>query len=366
MISDTGYLYYLCYFSCDIVSQWSTQELPPISSAVISGSDGYLWVGTSHGLFRFNATPPVPPPIQMLNNPKLSVVDDSAYVDDFNTTVASFFQVVEVKGPVISLAWREGLVGPKGWGLRSKAFLFTNYSSLFSQNVTFSSGFDWHTGSNCVSDDFGLLVIGTPSKIYFYDGHMVWFEWVSVWEDGTGGFIDGPPVALTFVPTGELFIGNNVSMSRLNIDYTIDRIGGSEGLPYNQITSLRYSPFVPKSPSPLKPLPLRPHAGPTHGTLWVGTKKGWSLFDIRNANFKGYFYGPRWHPGTSIIGIAVVNCGNRMVLLTDKGLSIITPEDWTLEKKAIRYQEMVARHTRLPGEYITELSYMYMYIVFNY
>ena len=275
--------------------------------------------------------------------------DESAFLVDDSIDGSSLLDlVVEVEGPVISLAWRGGLVGPSGWGLDGNAFLFTNASHFYPQNISYSGICDWHTGSGNAPDDFGLLVIGTPNKIYFYDGHVFWFEWVSAWEDNVGGVIDGPPLSLTFVPTGELFIGTNASLSRLNIDYTFDRIGDLEGLPYNHIISLRYSPYSPIYPSSLKPQSsLHPT---TQGTLWVGTEKGYSLFDIGGSRFVGYFYGPRWHPGSSILSMS--GTGHTTVLVTDDGMSVIVGEEWTLEKKARHYQEMLNRHVREPGEYV--------------
>ena len=312
---------------------------------VVSGSDGHVWIGTDHGLYRLNTTPPTP-----VANKRhfIANTNDGIFAGDDiinNATVDQFVLMNEIEGPILSLAWRGGLVGPKGWGLQGNAFLFTNFSHFYNQNVSFSNGADWYNGSTHSTDDFGLLVIGTPSKLYFYDGHMIWFEWVSDWNKGIGGVVDGAPVTLTFVPTGELFIGNNVSLSRLNNDYTFDRFGGLQGLPYNRILSLRYSPFVPTNSSPKR----RSSVSGT-GTLWIGTEKGWSLFDIGNSNFIGYFYGPRWHSGNSIIDISGVNGYNMTILLTDKGLTIITAEEWTLEKKALYYQKILTRHVREPGE----------------
>ena len=61
-------------------------------------------------------------------------------------------------------------------------------------------------------------------------------------------WLTGPPVTMTFVPTGELYIGTNISINRLNTDYTFDRIGPMEGLPYNNIISLHYTPYSVNKP----------------------------------------------------------------------------------------------------------------------
>ena len=282
-------------------------------------SDGHLWIGTGNGLYRLNTTLPT------------------------HANMTSLVRISNVEGRVTSLAWRASLIGQKGWGLSSTAFLLTDSAYLFLQDVSY------HTSSHIYKGKrdglgFGLLVIGTENRIYFYDGKMLWFEWVSVWSYGLGGVVDGTPVALTFVPSGELYIGNNVSLSRLNINYTFDRIGPLQGLPYNQITSLYFMPYAPLDPSPMVP----PKVMSMGGVIWVGTEKGYSLYNVGARKFVGYHYGPRWLPGESVWGMTGVGY-REVVVLTDSGLAVVRAEEWTLSKKAFHYQEMLERHTREPG-----------------
>ena len=355
--------------SCDISYHWSVPDLAPISSAVVSGRDGHVWIGTENGLYRLNTTHPSQAPASMATGSNNN--NNNVFFSDENTTSNTQVSLIPgIEGPVLSLAWRGGLLGPKGWGLESSAFLLTNSSHLHPQDVSFSSGADYYSGGSDAPDQFGLLAIGTPKRIYFYDGHVTWFEWVSVWEEGIGGVIDGWPTAMTFVPSGELFIGNNVSLSRLNIDYTFDTLSGSEGLPYNQITTLRYSSFSPVYPSPLIQLSASETPPTSKGTIWIGTKKGWSLFDIMNSKFVGYFLGPRWHPGEFVKGISGVGV-ETTVVLTDKGLAVVDAEEWTLEMKAEHYQDMLGRHVRDPGDgnlyafdvLVFFITYIYIYSV---
>ena len=84
------------------------------------------------------------------------------------------------------------------------------------------------------------------------------------------------------------------------------------------------------------------------GTVWVGTKKGYALYDVGAQTFRGYFFGPRWHSGQSILGFAGC-CGEGVVVLSDQGISVVEPEEWTLQRKAAHYQAMLERHTRPPG-----------------
>ena len=57
-------------------------------------------------------------------------------------------------------------------------FLLINNSCEHQQNVSYSSSNNVHTSSS-VQDGFGLLVVTTAERLYFYDGFVWWFEWVS-------------------------------------------------------------------------------------------------------------------------------------------------------------------------------------------
>lgn len=231
-------------------------------------------------------------------------------------------------------------------GLNTHSFLLTNSSNLVPQDVSYNNGHSVYLGAN--GSGFGLLVIGTENKLYFYDGNQFWSEWVSSCGRGIRGVIDGSPIALTFLPSGDLFIANNISVSRLHINYTFERIGPEQGLPYNQILSLHHTRFSISSPPLLRPLffgesPL------SCGLLLIGTRKGYSLFDVSRSLFVGYRYGPRWLPSNSVSSITSLASGV-FVMVTERGLAVINAEEWTLERKATHYQQMLAKHTREPGK----------------
>ena len=190
---------------------------------------------------------------------------------------------------------------------------------------------------------FGLLVVGTADKVYFFDGKLWWFEWVSSQSTGLEGLMDGAPTAMTFVPSGELYIASNASLMRVNINYTFDYIGALDGLPYNQLTSLHHSNYSPVYPPLVGPAP----PASKHGTLWIGTSKGYTLFDIRSSKFIGYYNGPRWLPGGSVV--SMVGSGSRVAVLTEEGVAVVHPEHWTLTRKAKHYHAMLYRHIREPG-----------------
>ena len=326
---------------CEVVG--STKETLPfysVSSGAFSLSTNSLWLGTSSGLYE-------------------------AIIDTTNSDII-IQNVTVVFEEVLAVAWRSNVVPDRDSSLCSP---FTFDATIHQEGlVSFSTE---HYLMNIFSRDskwryrhrhyrshrnipFGLLIVGTRERLHFYDGSMWWFEWVSVWGSGQGGVIDGPPTSIAVASTGAIFISNNVSVSRINLDYTFDRIGPLEGLPYNNILSVHFADYTTLSPNVV----LRLNDGhkdhdsknsPSLGTLWIGTEKGFTLYDIETSRFKGYFYGPRWHSGESIMGIT--SAGDDIVVLhTDKGLTVVWPEEWTLKRKADHYQSMLARHTRPPGK----------------
>lgn len=323
---------------CDISQYWSVDYINAsnaiITSTVLSTNDRVLWIGTDGGLFALNTS--------------------STHLSEDNETAV--VPVLDIDEPVISLAWRAGLGGVYhgrgsgrdycGRGFKSKTFWLSPSSSYQCLDISYNGGGGAYkgTGDGC---GFGLLVIGTNEKLYFYDGNRVWFEWISRWEGGLGGVVDGPPSSLTFVPSGDLYIGNNISLSRLFVNYTFQRLGPREGLPYRNILTLHYLPLVILNPPLLRPLIL-PGVKSCGGTLLVGTGKGYSLFDVGSSRFVGYHYGPRWLPGDGVSGASSLY-GDVFVIVSDGGIAVLRGEEWTLERKAGHYQDMLSRHTREPG-----------------
>ena len=299
-------------------------EWNEVTTAVVSVSDGKLWLGTDSGL----------------------------YVAERNKDVLKLLNVTGVEGSITKLAWRTGLTNKPRHNHKRAFILDSQATWLPRQYLSHSSSTGVHGTAGLphrehARTSFGLLVVGTRERVYFYDGERWWFEWVSGWYGGQGGAVDGFPSAFTFTSTGKLFIGNNVSLTQVNINYTFDRIGPLQGLPYNQILSLYHSSYNPQNPPALMHSMSVSSTG-TDGTLWVGTSKGFALFDLSSSRFQHYFYGNRWHPGEAVLGFASSG-SNATVVLTDGGLAVVYPRLWTLEEKADHYQAMLERHTRPPG-----------------
>ena len=302
-------------------NSWQAPDYSCVHDATVSLNDKVLWIGTDIGLFR---------------------LDPDSGVHQNETVVV---KVEEVEGMVMSLAWRSSFSSVKQAVKDNGAFVFSNFSSGPKQNVSFSTGSSLYISSSSESG-FGLLVVGTVEQLLFYNGHSFHAEWVSQWEDGLGGVVDGPIISIAIASSGEIFLGSNVSVSRLNGDYTFDRLGPKQGLPYNHVTSLFFSPISVKMPAAT--LPPNNVTDVESGTIWIGTEKGFALFDVHSSKFISYHFGPRWHPGHFVLGLAGDNLST--LVLTDSGLSVLTTEEWTLEEKADHFQSMISRHVREPGE----------------
>ena len=339
---------FLC--RCDIVG--STKDPLPfnsVTSGAFSLSTNSLWLGTSHGLFE-------------------AIIGPNSNIILQNATV--------VFEEVLAVAWRSNIIPNRDFSANAP-FIFDSESFSDQDEGYVSSSVDsylmnvltgkaeWYIRHNKHNHrshrniQFGLLVVGTRERLYFFDGAKWWFEWISVWRSGQGGVIDGPPTSIAITSTGAIYISNNVSVSRINADYTFDRIGPLQGLPYNQVLSLHFADFAALCPKVVLQVGHKSEESdgcnskdsPPLGTIWIGTKKGYSLYDVRTSRFKGYFYGPRWHSGEAVLG--VTSAGDDVVVLhTDEGLTVVWPEEWTLAKKAEHYQSMLPRHTRPPGTHI--------------
>ena len=318
-----------CTYRCSVtakLSEDSPLEWNEVIAAVVSVSDGQLWLGTDVGLFAL---------VQRDNQITLR-------------------NISSVEGELTTLAWRSALADREKHVNKYAFLLKPGITKMPRQLLLHSDGSGVHVHHTSREQSrtfrkasFGLLVVGTKERIYFHDGVMWWFEWVSGWYNGNGGVIDGSPSALSFTSTGSLFIGNNVSLTQLHINYTFSRLGPLQGLPYNQIQSLYHSPYNAHRPPALLHFESD-YAPGSDGSLWVGTEKGFALYDMSEQKFQHYFYGNRWHPGEAVLGFAGTG-SNATVVLTDGGIAVVYPQLWTLAEKAEHYHTILERHIRPPG-----------------
>lgn len=363
-----------------MVASLTKLDFGQVSAVTISASSSQMWIGSDKGLYVSAIT---------------------------STSVTVPVKVTSVDGPVYSIAWRSPLgvsmvtkvdIPNEKWSGRDLlklcteelvaklqdrddlklpcVFKRTNFITNSSAQLHIGTSSTYttsgrHTGNSTLlemwdhrklssgqllislarkqpteADLFGLLAVGDGWKLHFFDGKQWWFEWASRWRDGLGGVVDGPVTSLAFVPTGELFIGNNVSVSRLNVNYTIDRLGPLQGLPTGNITSLTFLSTSYHYPDPF--LGKR-WGGEELGSVVMATEQGMIIFDVATSEFVAYFFGRRWLPG-NFVTMATSVSTDTIVAVSDKGWAIIRAEDWTLRQKAMHYQAILPRHTRPPGE----------------
>ena len=351
-----AYFIYSCYIAFKHDNQY---DLKYILSATVSLSDGALWIGTVDGLhvaaweqaqlvirkvegvtgavshltWRSLVTQgKFKSPFMFSNvdtHPRLSFSDGSKLFLGNSFSMGDYLQLATPEEPIED----SSLLGMSEIQIKHVNYGYVNFNAYSTPVV-----------------EFGLLVAAVDYKLYFFDGSQWRFEWVSRWEDGLGGVVDGPVTSMTFTPDGSLFVANNVSLSRLNTNYTFERIGPEQGLPYDHINTLFYLHYTPSYPSPIQKSDDDDDDDdePIGGCLFIGTDMGYTIYDITARQFRGYYFGPRWLPGDRVSVISG-NTDNTVVVVTEGGVSFVHAKEWTLEAKAEHYQKMLDRHIREPG-----------------
>ena len=121
------------------------------------------------------------------------------------------------------------------------------------------------------------------------------------------------PVLRDLLSVGStLYVGTERGLSTLR-GMTLTTVDGSQGLPYEDITSLTTG---------------------FGGDIWIGTTRG----AIRKTDDDFHYFGAQnWLPGDYVYDIAVK--GQTVYVATDKGLGIINYEPYTLAKKAAFYEQ---------------------------
>ncbi len=81
-----------------------------------------------------------------------------------------------------------------------------------------------------------------------------------------------------------------------------------------------------------------------NGQMWFGSTEG--AFQLRSDGKYNFYNGERWLPGNVVVDFARGE-GNTVLILTDKGLTKMEYNDWTLADKAEFYEKQVRlRHIR--------------------
>lgn len=342
---------------CYIASKHDNQNLNSVLSATVSLSDGALWIGTVDGL-HVAAWEQGQLVVRKVENVTgaVSHLAWRSLVTQGNFK-SSFILCNAARNPHLSFSDGSKLVLSKTFSVGDYLQLATpeepseDSALLGMSKIQFDHVNYGYVNFNAYSTpvvEFGLLVVAADYKLYFFDGSQWRFEWVSRWEDGLGGVVDGPVTSMTFTSDGSLFIANNVSISRLNSNYTFERIGPEQRLPYNHINALFYLKYTPLYPPPTQKSSDDDEEDQDGGCVFIGTDMGYTIYDVATRQFRGYYFGPRWLPGDRVSAISG-STDNTVVVVTEGGVSFVHAEEWTLEAKALHYQKMLERHIREPG-----------------
>jgi hypothetical protein len=167
----------------------------------------------------------------------------------------------------------------------------------------------------------GHLAVGTTMAVYYSldPGSMTFLRWIQA----NGASMDGHPTAMTFL-SGELWIGGTWCLNVLRKDgVQVDRVAGSQGLPFGNITSLGSS---------------------SDGTLWVAGPTGLATFNNAAGSPQWrYFSGDRWMPGSSNVTALAAGAG---WVATPFGVARLYSVDIGLAQKAALYTNMTAALSR--------------------
>ena len=130
----------------------------------------------------------------------------------------------------------------------------------------------------------GRIAVGTSLAVYYHYNGTHFTSWINA----VGASMDGTPTALAFFED-ELWIGGDWCLNVVRKDgFTVDRVAGSQGLPFGNVTSLQVV-----------------DEGSNTTTLWVGTVHGLARMTGSTTPVDGpylqwrFFQGDRWLPGNS-------------------------------------------------------------------
>ncbi|GMH98182.1 hypothetical protein TrVE_jg1208 [Triparma verrucosa] len=155
------------------------------------------------------------------------------------------------------------------------------------------------------------------------------WEWVTDLSGAWGGVIDAPITSLAYSPSSELlYIGTTEVLNFWDEKTSrFSRIGGNEGLPMRNITSLTVDD--------------------EKGFVYIGTTEGLILYRPSNKQHTWrYFAGPRYLPDDYIVGLSLNPTGS-LDILHESQTTTLKPTKFTLSKKQAHFTNMLnERHRR--------------------
>ncbi len=164
----------------------------------------------------------------------------------------------------------------------------------------------------------------------------------------SGAPIDGAITGLDYDSCGSLWVATPVCVNVVAVNGSIYRIAGLQGLPMNNLTSVvadgGIAGDVPRAAALL--LVITYVFLLCTGSVWLGSTLGAMRFSPRlgPACFESvgsqwgsfrYYAGMRYLPSDSVRSVA--SAGNRTVILTSAGITLVEHQEWTLAAKANHY-----------------------------
>jgi len=227
-----------------------------------------------------------------------------------------------------------------------------------SEIICFVNGINVSVSSLAWSSKHQTIFIGTNTKLWietYFNGETNWrFEHVN-------GLIDAPISSLVYNDIqDQLWIGQNtgitllspVIMSTGRLHWYFTRLAGQISNPGSDIGHLPFPNITTLGIT---------NSNPSDGRVWLGSIYGLMRFDPNSNNEENawrVFNSPRYMPNrlsqVDISSLAVLNqiknasndlgCG--VVAITNRGLSVLRFQMWTLAKKAEHFQNFIDQSDR--------------------
>jgi hypothetical protein len=218
--------------------------------------------------------------------------------------------------------------------------------------ICFVNGINVGVSSLAWDSRFQTIFIGTETKLWietYFNGTNKWrFEHVN-------GLIDAPITSLVYNDLQEkLWIGHNAGITLLSPrlmttgrqHWYFSRLAGQISNPGSDIGHLPFANITTLSIM---------NSNPSDGRVWLGSIYGLARFDpgSNDKNAWRVFNSGRYMPNrlsqVDISSVAVLNrmkntsndLGCSVVAITNRGLSVLRFEMWTLAKKAQHFQNLI-------------------------
>lgn len=213
----------------------------------------------------------------------------------------------------------------------------------------FLNGINTSVSSLAWSRKRETIFIGTNTKLWIRSygaGNIEWrFEHVN-------GLIDAPITSLAYNDMQDkLWIGQSTGITLLSpiimptnhLHWFFSRLAGQISNPGSNIAHLPFANITALSVS---------HSSSSDGCIWLGTTRGVMRFDSNSSEINAWrvFNSARYMPNrgstVDVSSLAVLSRSGAVVAITNKGITVLRFEMWTLVQKAEYFQTIVDQPRR--------------------